>query len=226
MTLDWTAAGVSLKLAGATTAILLIGGLPLAYALSRTTWRGKSVIVALVTLPLVLPPTVLGFYLLLALGPQSPLGRGLNSLCGTTLPFTFSGLLIACVIGNLPFAVRPFLAAFESLDRRYVEAAWCLGASRWETFRSVTLPLCRSGILTGTVLTFSHCLGEFGVVLMVGGNIPGVTRTLSISIYDDVQALNYPAASWTAGVLVAVSFGVLLLVQSIGAHRPGRSVWN
>lgn len=221
--MDWTATWLTLQLAAATSVILLIGGLPFAYWLARTRWWGRPVIVALVTMPLVLPPTVLGFFLLVALGPNSPIGRWLDSVWGVRIPFTFAGLLIASVIGNLPFAIRPFVAAFSSLDDRLVEAAWCLGASRTETFLRVSLPLCWPGILAGLVMTFAHSLGEFGVVLMIGGNIPGVTRTLSIAIYDDVQALNYQSAAVTAGGLVVVALILVTLLQ-IWGPRSSRSM--
>ena len=158
-----------------------------------------------------LPPTVLGFYVLLALGPHSPLGRSYTALTGQLLPFSFQGLLIASVLYSLPFAVQPFTAAFASVDHELVQVAWTLGASRLRAFWHVVLPLARPGILTGMVLSFAHTVGEFGVVLMVGGNIPGVTRTVSISIYDDVQALHYAAARQTALFLLAFSFGVLAL---------------
>lgn len=213
--MDWQALRLTLQLASCTTVLLFVVGLPLAYWLATTRWRCKFLLEALVTLPLVLPPTVLGFYLLMALGPHSIVGRVYSEATGTSLPFSFVGILIGSVIGNLPFAVRPFLAAFSGMDRRLVEASWCLGVSRAETFRRVTLPLCRPGILAGLVLTFAHSVGEFGVVLMLGGNIPAVTRTLSISIYDNVQSLDYAAAHQTAVVLVAFSFVVLCLTHAL-----------
>jgi molybdate transport system permease protein len=199
---DWTAAAVTIRLAAATTAVLLVVGLPLAYWLATTRFRGRGLIEAAVALPLVLPPTVLGFYMLRA----EALGRG-------GLAFTFAGILLASVVFNLPFAVRPFAGAFAAVDRRLVEASWCLGTSRMATFYRVVLPLAWPGILAGLVLTFAHTVGEFGVVLMVGGNVPGVTRTLSVAIYDDVQALDYAAAGRTALYLVAFAFAVLLSVQ-------------
>ena len=209
--MDWTALWVSVKLAAWTTGILLVLGLPLAYWLATFRWRGKFLIEAVVALPLVLPPTVLGFYVLTATGPNSPLGQGFEALTGGRLPFTFTGILLGSVLFNLPFAVRPFASAFAAVDRKLVEASWCLGVSRLGTFFRVIVPLSWPGILTGMVLTFAHTVGEFGVVLMVGGNIPGVTRTLSIAIYDDVQALNYEAAGQTALVLVAFSFAALCI---------------
>ncbi|HEX5269879.1 MAG TPA: molybdate ABC transporter permease subunit [Gemmataceae bacterium] len=207
--MDWGAVGLSLRLAACTTLVLGALGLPLAYWLATTRWRGKFLVEAVVALPLVLPPTVLGFYLLLAFGPHSPLGRGYAALTGTTLPFTFPGLLVASVLYSLPFAVRPFAAAFAGVDRRLVEASWCLGVSRVGTFFRVVLPLARAGVLGGAVLTFAHTVGEFGVVLMVGGNIPGATRTVSIAVYDDVEALDYAAAGRTALVLLVFSFVTL-----------------
>jgi molybdate transport system permease protein len=165
-------------------------------------------------LPLVLPPTVLGFYLLMAMAPRSPLGALYEQLIGSTLPFSFTGILIGSVIGNTPFAVRPFTSAFSSVDRRLVEASWCLGVSRLSTFRRLILPLSWPGILTGLVLTFAHSIGEFGVVLMIGGNIPGVTRTLSIAIYDDVQALDYAAASQSAVLLVICAITALAITYA------------
>jgi molybdate transport system permease protein len=213
---DWQAIRLTLQLATCTTGLLFVFGLPLAYWLAVSRWRGKFVVEALVTLPLVLPPTVLGFYVLVALGPHSPVGRVYEQLTGGQLPFSFPGILLGSVLGNVPFAVRPFLAAFAGMDRHLVEASWCLGASRWETFRRVTLPLCWPGVLAGLVLTFAHAVGEFGVVLMLGGNIPGITRTLSISIYDDVQALDYVTAGQTSLLLVVFSFVVLCVTHVLG----------
>jgi molybdate transport system permease protein len=210
---------VTLKLACATTAILTALGLPLAYALAQGRWPGRELVETVVALPLVLPPTVLGFFLLLATGPASPLGRMYTALTGASLPFTFTGILLGSVLFNLPFAVRPFTAALAAMDRRLIEAAWCLGESRWRTFWRVTLPLCWPGILAGMVLAFAHTVGEFGVVLMMGGNIPGVTRTLSIAIYDDVQAMNYRSAAQTAGVLVVMAVLVLGAVQALSRRR-------
>ena len=217
--MDWVAIWLTMRLATATTLILFIAGLPLAYWLAMTRWRGRFLIEAVVALPLMLPPTVLGFYLLVAMGPHSPLGRLAESLFGARLVFSFYGILIGAVLFNLPFAVRPFAAAFAGMDRRLIEASWCLGVSRFETFRRVTLPLCWPGILTGLILTFAHAVGEFGVVLMVGGNIPGATRTLSISIYDDVQGLEYASANRTALLLLAFSFVVLCVTQSLGRRE-------
>jgi len=207
--MDWTAVRLSLQLAASTTAILLVIGLPLAYWLATTRRRGRAAIETLVALPLVLPPTVLGFYVLMATAPGSVPGDLYQRLTGGVLPFSFQGILLGSVLYNLPFAVRPFAAAFARVDRRLIEASWCLGASRVQTFRRVALPLAWPGILGGMILAFAHTIGEFGVVLMVGGSIPGVTRTLSIAIYDDVQALDYAAAGEAALLLVMFSFAVL-----------------
>jgi molybdate transport system permease protein len=186
-----------------------------------TRWRGRFLVEAIVALPLVLPPTVLGFYLLVAMGPHSPLGRLAENLLGSRLPFSVTGILIGSVLFNVPFAIRPFTAAFAGMDRRLIEASWCLGVSRFETFRRVTLPLCWPGILAGLILTFAHSVGEFGVVLMIGGNIAGKTRTLSISIYDDVQAIDYASAGQTASLLLAFSFAVLCLTQWLSRRGTG-----
>ncbi len=219
--MDWQAVQLTLQLAAATTTILAFVGLPLAYWLAMSRARGRFLVEAIVALPLVLPPTVLGFYLLTAMGPHSPGGRFYQSLTGSLLPFSFPGLLVGSVLYNLPFAVRPFMAAFATMDRRLIEASWCLGESPLRTFFRVTLPICRPGILAGLVLTFAHTIGEFGVVLMIGGNIPGVTRTLSIAIYDDVQALNYASAAQTSWVLLGFSFAALLVVQFLGRRGSG-----
>lgn len=215
MNVDWLALWVTIKLATWTTAILFVIGLPLAYWLATTGWRGKPLVEALVALPLVLPPTVLGFYVLMATGPNSPLGQGIELLTGRQLPFTFPGIVIGSVLFNLPFTVRPFTSGFAAVDRKLIEASWCLGASGWRTFIRVVLPLSWLDILTGIVLTFAHTVGEFGVVLMVGGNVPGVTRTLSIAIYDDVQALDYQAAGQAALLLVVFSFTVLCVTYAL-----------
>ena len=216
--MDWTAIWLTMRLATYTTVILCLIGLPLAYWLARSAWRWKFLIEATVALPLVLPPTVLGFYLLIAMSPNHLVGRAYESLTRQSLAFSFPGLLIASIIYSLPFAVRPFVAAFATVDRRLIEASWCLGVSRLATFVRVVLPLCWAGILTGSVLSFAHTVGEFGVVVMVGGNIAGVTRTVSISIYDEVQALNYAAAAQTALVLLLFSF-VVLCVTSVLQRR-------
>lgn len=219
--MDWDAIALSLQLAFFTTLILCGLGLPLAYWLTVTKRRWKFLIEAIVALPLVLPPTVLGFYILLALGRNSPVGQAYAALTGgRSLAFSFAGLLIASVLYCLPFAVRPFSAGFASVDRRLVEASWCLGVSRGATFLRVVIPLSWTGILSGIVLTFAHTIGEFGVVLMVGGDLPGITRTVSISIYDEIQALNYPAAGQTALLLMGFSFAALAVVYALQ-----RRVW-
>jgi len=220
--MDWSAIGLSLRLATATTLILLVVGLPLGGWLALSNRRGRWAVDALVALPLVLPPTVLGFYVLVALGPRSPIGRAYEALTGSAIVFSFEGLLIASVLYSLPFAVQPFAAAFAAVDRNLIETAWCLGASRVRTFMRIVVPLARPGILAGAVLSFAHTVGEFGVVLMVGGNIPGSTRTVSISIYDDVQAFEYERAGRTAALLFAFSFIVLATTYRL-QRRSGRA---
>jgi len=217
---NWIAIALTLKLATLTSLILLAIGLPLAYWLSFSRWRWKFLIESVVALPLVLPPTVLGFYILVAIGPHSPLGRFYTNLVGHPLPFTFEGLLFASILYSLPFAVQPFATAFDQVERRLVEASWTLGVSRVKTFFKLIIPLSVAGVVTGLVLSFAHTLGEFGVVLMVGGNIEGETRTVSIDIYDEVQALNYAGAAKTALFLLAISYGVLLAVYAMN-----RKVW-
>jgi molybdate transport system permease protein len=214
--LDPAATWVTLRLAVSTTTILFAVGLPVSYWLATTRWRWKFLIEAVVALPLVLPPTVLGFYILLAAGPRGLLGRAYEALIGDRLAFSFTGILIGSVFFNLPFAVRPFTSAFAGVDRRMVEASWCLGVSRFATFRRITFPLAWPGILTGLVLTFAHTVGEFGVVLMVGASRPGVTRTLSISIYDDIQALDYASAGRTSLLLLAFSLVILCVPRLLG----------
>jgi molybdate transport system permease protein len=219
--MDWQALRLSALLAASTAAVLLVVGLPIAYWLAFSRFRLKFLVESVVALPLVLPPTVLGFYVLLAIGPRSPIGQGYETLTGRVLPFSFQGLLIASVLYSLPFAVQPFSAALAAVDRSLIEASWCLGVSRSRTLLRVILPLSVPGIVTGVVLSFAHTLGEFGVVLMVGGNLPGVTRTVSISIYDAVQSLDYRAATQTSLVLLVVSFLVLAVTYALQ-----RSVWS
>lgn len=221
--MDWQAVRLSVVLAASTTFLLLLIGLPIAYWIAFTRWRWKFLVEAVVALPLVLPPTVLGFYVLVALGPRSPVGRWYEALTGRTIPFSFQGLLVASVLYSLPFAVQPFASALASVDRRLVEASWCLGVSRAGTFVRVLVPLALPGIVTGMVLSFAHTLGEFGVVLMVGGNLPGVTRTVSIAIYDDVQALDYAAAGTTSLFLLIVSFAVLATTYAL--QRKAWAPW-
>jgi molybdate transport system permease protein len=219
---DWGAITLSLRLAAATTVILLVVGLPLASWLAFSSRRGRWAVDALVALPLVLPPTVLGFYVLVTLGPRSPIGQAYEAIVGTPIVFSFAGLLVASVLYSFPFAVQPFAAAFAAVDRNLIETAWCLGASRLRTFTRIIVPLARPGIVAGAVLTFAHTVGEFGVVLMVGGNLPGSTRTVSISIYDDVQAFNYARAGRTAALLLAFSFVVLAMTYR-RLRRSGRA---
>ena len=218
--MDWPAVWLSVRLAATTTIVLLAIGIPLAYWIVYSPRRWKFLVEAIVALPLVLPPTVLGFYVLIAIGPLSPFGRAYSRLAGHGLPFTFEGLLIASVLYSMPFAVQPFSAEFASVDRRLLEASWSLGVSRLDTFRRVVLPLSIRGLVTGVVLSFAHTLGEFGVVLMVGGNVPGATRTVSISIYDEVQSLDYAAAARTSALLLVVSFAILAVTYALQ-----RSVW-
>jgi molybdate transport system permease protein len=221
---NWQAILLTLKLAVVVSALLLLAGLPLAYWVAFSRWRWKFLVEAVVALPLVLPPTVLGFYVLVALGPRSPLGGWYESWSGRGLPFTFEGLVVASALYSLPFAVQPFAAAFAAVDARFLAASATLGASRLRTFLRVVVPLSLPGIITGTVLSFAHTVGEFGVVLMVGGNIPGVTRTVSIDIYDSVQALDYTAAGQTSLVLLLFSFAVLSLVY--GVNRRTWPLWS
>ena len=210
---DWAAIGLTLKLAGLTTALLLVLGTPLAWWLTHTRSRWRGPISAVVALPLVLPPTVLGFYLLILMGPAGPLGALTQSLGLGTLPFTFAGLVVGSMAYSLPFAVQPLQRAFESLGARPLEVAATLGAGPVDRFCTVVLPLARTGFITAGILSFAHTVGEFGVVLMLGGNIPGVTRVVSVQIYDHVEALEYPQAHWLAGAMVAFSFIVLLALQ-------------
>ena len=220
--MDWTALTLSLQLALATTLVLL----PLAVLLARPlAWRsfpGKSVVEALVALPLVLPPTVLGFYLLVTFGEATVLGGLYQSLTGRALVFTFDGLLLASVIFNLPFAVQPVQRAFDAIPREVREAAWCCGMTRWQALWKVELPLAWPGLLTAIVLTFAHTLGEFGVVLMVGGNIANETRTVAISIYDRVQAFDDHGAAIMSATLVAFSLVAITAINMLGkriGHR-------
>ena len=213
--MDWNAIVLSAKLSLCTAALLLVFGLPIAWWLATTRWRGRIFAEAIVALPLVLPPTVLGFYVLIGLGPQSLLGGWYEALTKRVLPFSFPGLLIASVLYSLPFAVQPFTAAFRGVDPSLISASLNVGASPWRTFWRVTLPLAWHGILAGIVLSFAHTLGEFGVVLMVGGNIPGETRTVSIAIYDHVQSLDYAAAGRTSLFLLCVSFVVLSITYAL-----------
>lgn len=221
--MNWTAIWVTCKLASLTSLALLVIGLPIAYWLTFSKWRLKFLVESVVALPLVLPPTVLGFYILVAIGPHSPIGRLYSDVIGQTLPFSFQGLLFASILYSLPFAVQPFATAFEQVDRKLIEASWTLGLSKLKTFFKLIMPLSTAGLVTGAVLSFAHTLGEFGVVLMVGGNIEGVTRTVSIDIYDEVQALNYAGAAQTALFLLIVSYTILLLIYAM--NRKVWAVW-
>jgi molybdate transport system permease protein len=220
MSIDWQAFRLTIQLAVVVSTILLVIGLPLAYWIAFSRWRGKFLMEAVVALPIVLPPTVLGFYLLVALGSQSPLGRWWQSLTGHTLAFTFTGLVIGSIVYSLPFAVQPFAASFSAVDRKLLAASATLGASPLRTFFRVIVPLSTPGLVAGVALAFAHTMGEFGVVLMIGGNIPGVTRTASIGIYDQVQASNYASANAMALLLLAFCFGALLLIYGLN-RRPG-----
>jgi len=210
--IDWQAIALSVRLAAVVVAILLAISLPIAWWMTFRRRRWTFVVEAIVALPLVLPPTVLGFYMLLAMGPRSPLGRLWEALTGHGLAFTFEALVLASLLYSLPFVVQPIAAAFAQVDPTLLEASSMLGASWWRTFTRVTVPLALDGILAGAVLGFAHTLGEFGVVLMVGGNLPGVTRTVSISIYDQVQSFQLDAANQTALLLLAFSMAALVLV--------------
>ena len=220
MAIDWQAFRLTIELAVVVSAVLLVVGLPLAYWIAFSRRRWKFLVEALVALPIVLPPTVLGFYVLVALGSRSPLGRWWQSMTGHTLAFTFTGLVIGSILYSLPFAVQPFAASFSSVDRKLLAASATLGASPLRTFFRVVVPLSVPGLVAGIALAFAHTMGEFGVVLMVGGNIPGVTRTVSIGIYDQVQASNYASANAMALLLLVFCFGVLTLVY--GMHRRTR----
>jgi molybdate transport system permease protein len=215
------AIGLTLALASATTLILLVIATPLAWWLSQTQSRWRAPIGALATLPLVLPPSVLGFYLLVAMGPQGPLGQLTQAMGWGVLSFTFTGLLIGSVIFSLPFAVQPVQHAFESMGRRPLEVAYTLRASPVDAFFTVALPLARPGLITAAILSFSHTVGEFGVVLMIGGNIPGKTRVVSTQIYGHVEAMEYAQAHWLAGGMLVFSFAVLLGL-SMMRKRAGR----
>jgi len=220
--MDLEALSLTLRLAAATTLILLLIALPLAWWIASGRGVARALAQAVVALPLVLPPTVLGFYLLIAMGPLTSPGRLLIRLFGHPLAFSFTGLLIGSVLYSLPFAVQPLVAGFESVDAGYIEAAAGLGASPWRVFFSVVLPMARSSLLTSAVLAFTHTVGEFGVVLMLGGNIPGATRTLSISLYDLVEDSNYAAANRTALALVAFAMAALLVIYLLPGVRRSR----
>lgn len=215
MAVDWQAIALSVELALVVSTALLMIGLPLAYWLTFSRWRWKFLVESVVALPLVLPPTVLGFYVLVAIGARSPIGQTWAAWFGEGLAFSFEGLVIASILYSLPFAVQPVAVAFSQVDPALLDASSVLGASRLRTFARVLVPLSRNGILTGVILSFAHTMGEFGVVVMVGGNLPGETRTAAVAIYDQVQALDYASANATAMLLVAFSFAVLAIVYSL-----------
>ena len=215
MALDWQTFRLTLELAFTVSIILLVVGLPIAYWIAFSHRRWKFLIEAVVALPIVLPPTVLGFYVLVALGPRSPVGRWWVTLTGHTLAFTFTGLVIGSILYSLPFAVQPFAASFSTVDRKLIAASATLGASPLRTFFRIIAPISAPGLMTGVVLAFAHTMGEFGVVLMIGGNIPGVTRTVSIDIYDRVQSGDYAGANVTAVVLLLLCFSLLALIYGL-----------
>jgi molybdate transport system permease protein len=216
---------LSIRLAVCVSVILFVIGMPLAYWLAYSRWRGKFLVESIVALPLVLPPTVLGFYVLVAMGPRGPLGKLWQAAFGHGLAFTFTGLVLASILYSLPFTVQPLVASLERVDRQLLEASAVLGAGRLRTLWRVILPLSVPGVITALVLSFAHTLGEFGVVLMVGGNLPGVTRTVSIDIYDHVQSLEYAEANRMALVLLLFSFVVLSVVYGVN-RQIGRRVWS
>ncbi|ASI67341.1 MULTISPECIES: molybdate ABC transporter permease subunit [Diaphorobacter] len=218
---DWAAIWLTLQLASVTTVLLLVLCTPLAWWLAHTRSRWRGPVGAVVALPLVLPPTVIGFYLLVSMGPGGAIGQLTEALGLGRLPFTFPGLVVGSLVYSLPFAVQPLQRAFEALGRRPLEVAATLGASPLDRFFSVALPLARPGFVTAAILSFAHTVGEFGVVLMLGGNIPGVTRVVSVQIYDHVEALEYAQAHWLAGGMVAFSFIVLMLLHWL-QPRGGR----
>jgi molybdate transport system permease protein len=220
---DWSALRLSIELAALTTLLLLLIGTPLAWWLARTPSRWKATVGAVVALPVVLPPTVLGFYLLVAMGPQGPVGHLTQALGLGVLPFTFAGLVVASVFYSLPFMVQPIQNAFEAMGEGPLDAAATLRAGPLDRFFSVALPMARPGLLTGTILGFTHTIGEFGIVLMIGGNIPEKTRVISMQIYNHVEALDYGPAHGLAAVLLLFTFCTLLALYSLGGVRNGLS---
>lgn len=223
--MDWQALNLSLLLGLFTSLILIPASILIARNIAWKKFRGRNVLQATLALPLILPPTVLGFYLLLAFGNRSPLGRGYEALFGEPLVFSFQGLLLASIIFNIPFAIQPIQRAFEAIPETIREAAWCSGLSQWLTFLKVELPLAWPGILAATILTFAHTLGEFGVVLMVGGNIDGETRTISIAIYDRVQAFDNQSAGIMSALLLFIAFAAITVIYTLndrfGMRRHG-----
>ncbi len=224
--MDWQAFWLTVRLASVVSGLLLVIGIPVSYWLTYSRWRWKFLVEAIVALPIVLPPTVLGFYVLVALGSRSPLGQAWASLTGHSMAFTFEGLVVGSLLYSLPFAVQPFAASFGSVDPKLLRASATLGQSPTQTFRRIVLPLSKAGLITGFALSFAHTLGEFGVVLMVGGNIPGVTRTVSIDIYDQVEAAQYSSANQTALILLLISFAVLSVVYGINRRPWSVTSWK
>ena len=218
--MDWGPLWLTLQLAGVTVVVLLLVGTPLAWWLAFTRSRFRTLVEAIVALPIVLPPTVLGFYLLVALGPHGLIGGPWKDLTGSALSFTFTGLVIASTFYSLPFVVQPLHGAFEAVGKKPLEAAWSLGASKLDAFFTVASPMAVRGYLSAVVLGFAHTLGEFGVVLMVGGNIPGVTKVLSIAIYDHVEVLEYTQAHFLSAVLLIFSFLILTIVYTVNRRLP------
>jgi len=218
--MDWTPLWLTIQLAAVTVVVLLIVGTPVAWWLAFTKSRLRTLVEAVVALPIVLPPTVLGFYLLVALGPHGPVGGPWKTLTGSALSFSFTGLVIASTFYSLPFVVQPLHGAFEAVGKKPLEAAWTLGASKVDAFFSVAFPMAIRGYLSAIVLGFAHTLGEFGVVLMVGGNIPGVTKVLSIAIYDHVEVLEYAQAHFLSAVLLIFCFLILTVVYTVNRRLP------
>lgn len=219
----WTAFGLTLRLAAVSTFLLLLAVLPFGWWLSQTKWRAAWLLEVLLSMPLVLPPTVIGFYLLVLMSPEHALGQYWQHAFGHTLPFSFAGLVAGSFIYSLPFALQPVVAAFRMLRSETEQAAFSLGMTRWQTLLHIQLPLAKSGIYSGAVLSFAHTIGEFGVVLMLGGNISGVTRVASIALYDEAQKLNYPDAHGFALVLLTVSFCMLCATTLLQKRQENRS---
>ncbi|RAI00713.1 molybdate ABC transporter permease subunit [Acuticoccus sediminis] len=222
MAFDWTPVFLSAKLAGVTTVLLLLVGTPIAWALSRMRHWAKGPLTAIVALPLVLPPTVLGFYLLIVLSPTGPVGQAMRAAGLGTLPFTFAGLVVASVLYSLPFAVQPLQNAFEAIGERPMEAAATLRAGPFDRFLTVAVPLARAGFLTAAVLTFAHTVGEFGVVLMIGGNIAGETKVMSVAIYDHVETMDYAGAHRLSAGMLAFAFAVLIALHALNRRDVDR----
>ncbi len=220
--MDWIPLILSLKLAATTTILLLVVGIPIAYFLAYTKFKIRFLLEAILGLPIILPPTVLGFYLLLAFSTSSPLGLWLQNLTGISLVFSFLGLVIASMIYSLPFMIQPLKNGFETVDHSMLELAEVLGKSKWITFRKVILPNSIKSIITGAILTFAHTLGEFGVVLMIGGSIPKETKVASIAIFEYVETLNYQSAHRYALILLGISFLILVTVQALSMKKEKR----